>query len=295
VNSRADAARVAAIRNGLDHSDGLAPVFFGERARLEVAASAGRLLAAVRSADIIQAGDQLRQAVDLIDRQDPSRLRPRGLARLIVGRRRRLAQVRARFEAAAGALERVALDLDGRSRRLALQVEHLDRLHAQARGVILELDAYREAGEALATRFADPDRAVDAAWDRFPVRLETLDAARRSAVELLSLVRAIQNVDSALGAALAGGAAAIRGWNAEWADRLGLGSTVRGRRMRPDPVGLYESKARTLDRLTPPIIVVAEARKRRQSTEREMETRVKALAAPRVYRQGQVGDGRSGA
>ena len=59
----ADASRVAAIRNSLDLDDAEAVAAFGERARLEVAATVQRILAEVRSAEALEAADQLRKTV----------------------------------------------------------------------------------------------------------------------------------------------------------------------------------------------------------------------------------------
>ena len=62
-------------------------------------------------------------------------------------------------------------------------------------------------------------------------RLETLTAARRCAVEQLSLVRVVQNVDAPLSDALSEAARAARRWVADWTELLGLSPERRGKRI----------------------------------------------------------------
>jgi hypothetical protein len=274
----ADASRVAAIRNCLDLNDEEAVAAFGERARLEVVASVQRILAEVRGAEGKEAGGLLKQAAELVDALDPAKLKVRGFWRLFVGRRKRLTQFRETFQHAEGLVETVAGDLSERAEQLARRAAALDRLHGQAKTFILELDAYLDAGRiAKATAREESAEALD----MLGRRLEILASARRCAVEQLSLVRLVQNVDAPLSEALAGAARAARRWNADWSELLGLTPERRKKRIRPDATALYEAKALALEALVAPTNTVAEARRRRAEAEGEMEQAARALASAR--------------
>lgn len=273
-----DGARVAAIRGSLNLRDDEALAAFGERARLEVTASVERLLEETRSSDVIQGADLLRRAVDLISQPDPARLFPKGLARLIVGRGRRLTRFRSDFEIAAAELEIIAGDLDDRAERLMQRDGALDRLHQQTRTFILELDAYREAATQMLPAAGETD-----ARDLLEARLASLDATRRCAVEPLSLVRTIQNVDAPISRAMGDAARAMRQWRHDWGDLLGLSPEKRGRRIRPDLVALYETKALALERLAQSVVTLASLRPRRHEAELKIEQTVRSLTVPRRH------------
>jgi uncharacterized protein YaaN involved in tellurite resistance len=274
----ADASRVAAIRNSVNLRDTEALSAFGERARLEVAASVQRILAEVRSAEATEAADILRRSAKLIEAKDPSRLQLQGLAQLFVGRQRRLAAFRAQFKDTAGLIDSAAGDLSERAERLARRATSLDRLHGQAKTFILELDAYLDAGRSALAAAPDGDADVR---ELIEARLEALSAARRCAIEQLSLVRVIQNVDAPLADALAQAALAARRWTDDWTDLLGLSPQRRGKRIRPDVTALLETRVQALDGLAGPTTAIAEARRRRLDAETQMEQAAKALAAPR--------------
>lgn len=274
----ADASRVAAIRNSLDLNDAEAVAAFGERARLEVAASVQRILAEVRSAEVAEASDQLRKTAELIAGKDPARLTVRGPMRLFVGRRKRLARFAAEFQDAAALVATLAGDLGEGAERLARRSAALDRLHSQAKTFILELDAYVDAGRlAKAGARAPSGEAIETLDER----LAALTGARRCAVEQLSLVRLVQNVDTPLAEALAHAAGAARRWVADWTDLLGLTPERRGKRIRPDDVALYETKAQALEGLAAPTTAVVEARRRRGDAEGQMEQAARTLGTPR--------------
>jgi uncharacterized protein YaaN involved in tellurite resistance len=274
----ADASRVAAIRNSLDLADAEAVAAYGERARLEVAASVQRILAEVRSAEAKEAADRLRKTADLIAAKDPARLTVRGLMRLFVGRRTRLARFKAEFQDRAALVETLAGDLSEGAERLARRSAALDRLHGQAKTFILELDAYLDAGRLAKAGAREP---APEALEMLNERLETLHAARRCAVEQLSLVRLVQNVDAPLAEALSEAARAARRWVADWTDLLGLTPERRGKRIRPDAVALYETRTQAMEGLAPPTEAVAEARRRRADAESEMEQAARTLGMPR--------------
>lgn len=274
----ADASRVAAIRNSVNLRDIEALTAFGERARLEVAASVQRILAEVRSGEAVEAADLLRRAATLIEAKDPARLEVRGLARLFVSRRRRLEAFRARFKDIAGLVNSAASDLVERAERLSRRATTLDRLHGQAKTFILELDAYLDAGRMTQNAARDASGSVR---DLIDARLKALTLARTCAIEQLSLVRTIQNVDAPLANSLMAAAGAARRWAEDWTDLLGLSRERRGKRIRPDLVALYETKAQALEGLVGPIAAIAEARRRRLDAENQMEQAAKALGAPR--------------
>jgi hypothetical protein len=272
----ADASRIAAIRNSLDLADAEALGAFGERARLEVAASVQRILAEVRSVEASEGAELLRKAATLVESKDPERLTVRGLTRFFVGRRRRLQRFQAQFQEVAALVETLAGDLSERAERLARRAAALDRLHAQAKTFILELDAYLDAGRQARSGARD-----DHALDVLDARLDALKDARRCAVEQLSLVRVVQNVDAPLSDALAQAARAARRWVADWTELLGLTAERRKKRIRPDLTALYEAKAQALHGLAAPIAAVAEARRRRSDAEGEMEKAARSLGTPR--------------
>ena len=274
----ADACRVAAIRSSLDLGDAEAVAAFGERARLEVAATVQRILAEVRSAEAKEGADQLGKAAELIAAEDPARLEVRGLLRLFVGRRKRLARFKAEFQDAAALVETLAGDLSEGAERLARRSAALDRLHGQAKTFILELDAYLDAGRLAKASARDPSAAAIETLDE---RLAALAAARRCAIEQLSLVRMVQNVDAPLSDALSEAARAARRWVADWTELLGLTPERRGKRIRPDAVALCETKALALEGLAGPTAAVAEARPRRADAESELEQAARTLATPR--------------
>jgi uncharacterized protein YaaN involved in tellurite resistance len=274
----ADASRVAAIRNSLNLNDDEALFAFGERARLEVVASVQRILAEVRSSEAKEAAELLKQAVGLVEALDPAALKARGWLSPFIGRRQRLAQFRAAFQHAEALVGTVAGDLSERADGLARRAAALDRLHAQAKTFILELDAYIDAGR-LARATARDARAE--ALETIGRRLEILSTARRCAVEQLSLVRLVQNVDAPLAQALAQSARAARRWAGDWSELLGLTPERRRKRIRPDTTALYETKAQALEALVRPTGDVAEARRRRAEAEVEMEKGARALTAAR--------------
>lgn len=274
----ADASRVAAIRNSLDLHDAEAVAAFGERARLEVAASVQRILAEVRSAETQEAADQLRTTAELVAAKDPARLEVRGPLRLFVGRRKRLARFTAEFQDAAVLVETLAGDLSEGAERLARRSAVLDRLHDQAKTFILELDAYVDAGRLA---LSGADVPATEAIETLDARLGTLAATRRCAVEQLSLIRRIQNVDAPLADALSDAARAARRWVADWTELMGLTPERRRKRIRPDVVALSETRALTLEHLATPAAAVAEARRRRADAESEMEQTARTLAASR--------------
>lgn len=274
----ADASRVAAIRNSVNLQDIEALSAFGERARLEVAASVQRILAEVRSSEAMEAADLLRRVASLVDAKDPARLEVRGVARFFIGRRRRLAVFRAQFKDAAALLDTAAGDLSERAERLSRRASSLDRLHGQAKTFILELDAYLDAGRMAKAGAHGEDADT---LELIETRLKALAEARGCAIEQLSLVRVIQNVDAPLADAIAGAARAARRWAADWTELLGLTPDRRGKRIRPDLVALWETKALALENFAGPTAAIAEARRRRADAENQMEQAAKALGAPR--------------
>ena len=162
---KADASRVASIRNSLNLTDHAAVDAFGERARREVTAGVERLVAEVRSRDITDAVEILRHAQGLVDALDPSSLTPGGgLAAMFNGREARLDRFRRQFESAGKQLDGLHGDLMERAERLERKAGSLNHLHDQAKTFILELDAYLEAARVRLGELARvaPDSAAKA-------------------------------------------------------------------------------------------------------------------------------------
>lgn len=271
----ADGTRVAAIRSSLSVRDDEALTAFGERARLEVAASIQRILAEVRSNDAAEAAELLARAKALVSAHDPDDMRPRGL---FGGRKGRIQRFQARFGATSEQVQVLAAEMAERADRLNRRVGALDRLVDQAKAFILELDAYVEAGE-LAREAAS---AVSAdARDALEARLDLLAQTRRCAVEQLSLVRTVQNVDTPLALKLGAAAAELGRWRSDWTDLLGLSPQRKKHRIRPDQPTLAASQRQTLDALEPHGAALVEGRGRRSEAEAEMEASTRGLALPR--------------
>ena len=271
----ADASRVAAIRNSLDLKDRSAVEVFGERAKREVVASVERLLAEVRTRDVIESSELLRNASGALDPLDPQDLIPKGgLSGLFAGRQARLIRFRSRFEGAGRSLEDFAADLKERGDRLARKAQALNHLHEQARGFILELDAYLEAGRARLAEAAGQDRLAENA-EKLKARMAELDAVRRAAIEQLPLVRMEQNIDAPISEAVEQATAAIGRWRADWSDRLGIKRDKRTR-IRPDEIGLAGAKTDLGKALSHVHAALAEARARRAEAEEEMDRVAKA-------------------
>jgi uncharacterized protein YaaN involved in tellurite resistance len=276
----ADASRVAAIRNSLDLKDKGAVEAFGERARREVTASVERLLSEVRTRDVIESGEIVTRAADLLDPLDPAALIPKGgLSDLFSGRKVRLDRFRSRFDGAGRSLEDYADDLKERAERLARKSQALNNLHEQARTFILELDAYLEAGRlrlAEAAGAANEKLAENA--ERLTHRLAELETVRRAAVEQLPLVRVVQNIDAPISEAVDDAIAAIGHWRSDWSDRLGM-QLDRRTRIRPDEVGLADAKSSLGQALHSVQSALAEARARRSDVEEHMDRAAKACRA----------------
>jgi len=251
----ADAARVAGIRNNLNLNDKGAVAGFGEPARKALQAGGERLATEVRAAELKGAADRLRAARERIERLDPTELEPRGgLDNIFNGRVARLHRFRRAFEAAGQALGEVSADLDARTRKLTERGEALNRLHEGARALILDIDAYLEAGrarlaEAQSTRISEAapapaEGAPQAVPDPGPgeglrARLKVLERWRSSALQQLPLIRVVQNADAFLLEDFARARAAIAEWRAAWGELLGIG---RGDKIRPHVPALAEAK-----------------------------------------------------
>lgn len=155
-----------------------------------------------------------------------------------------------------------------------------------------------EGDTAVAERSSDPEPAPGSALasepapelTREPVpatvttlphpletRLEALAALRARAVAALPRVRALQNADHAVPAALSSARDRIDVWSADWRDALGL-SGRRPRKVRPDAVRLAESKQALIAGLGDAERCVSAATARRA----ELTPPVPAVEAPRA-------------
>lgn len=283
----ADAARVAAIRNNLNLDDKGGVAGFGEAARKALLAGADRLLAEIRGVDIKGAADRLRAAQERIEKLDPSELEPRGgLDNIFNGRVARLHRLRRAYEHAGHALGELAADLEARGKAMAAKSDALNGLHEQARALILELDAYLEAGRARLAEArasapppapaAEADPAAGAKptpvadlspADRLAARLADLDRARSSALRQLPLVRVVQNADAFLVDDLARGRAALAEWRTAWGELLGMG---RGDKIRPHIPALAESKLAAVEAIRRTLKGLSDGAERRGEAEARM-------------------------
>lgn len=273
----ADASRVAAIRNKLDLRSNSEIAGFGERARKDVLAGIDRLLAEVRNNPLGDAVDRLKAAHGRIDKLDPSELEPRGgLDNLFNGRTARLHRVRRAFDGVGHALQELSADLDARAKKIEAQSGALNGLHEQARTLILELDAYLDAGRArLAEAKAAPAEAKPgepSAADRLAARLDDLDRARSAALHQLPLVRVVQNAESFVAADLGRARTSLDAWRAGWSELLGIG---KGDRIRPHIPALAESKLKAMQAIGRTLASLADHNARRA----DGEARMKAAAA----------------
>lgn len=271
----ADASRVAAIRNKLDLRSPSDIAGFGERARKDVLAGIDRLLAEVRANPLGDAADRLKAAQGRIEKLDPSELEPRGgLDNLFNGRTARLHRVRRAFEGVGHALQELSADLAARAKKIEVQSGALNGLHEQARTLILELDAYLDAGRArLAEARAAAGDAPTEPADRLDARLEELNRARSAALHQLPLVRVVQNAEAFVAEDLARAQASLDAWRASWSELLGTG---KGDRVRPHVPALAESKLKAVQAVGRTLASLADHNARRA----EGEARMKAAAAP---------------
>ena len=284
----ADAARVAAIRNNLNINDKGAVAGFGEQARKALQAGGERLMAEVRGGDARGAADRLRAALERIEKLDPTELEPRGgLDNIFNGRVARLHRFRRAYEHAAHALADIGADLDARTKKITARSDALNGLHEGARALILELDAWLEAGRA---RLAEARAAIPAGApeiqpadsaaaaprpvadmgpaDRLAARLADLDRARSAALQQLPLVRMVQNADAFLADDLARARTAMAEWRTAWGELLGIG---RGDRVRPHIPALAESKLIAVEALGRAIKGLADGTQRRAEAEARIE------------------------
>lgn len=253
-----DAARVRAIRDGVDLNDPALPGDFGEPARLAASTAMERLAGA--TADDLDASDALlAQARGRLAALDPHALVPRrGLAGLFDSRKRRLKRFRADYQGAERALSAIVADLVQRAEAGPRRAAAIEALHAELQGSILELDAHVAAGLAglaEAHNAAGPTDAASAEQapsvaDRLAERLAALVAFRTGTVRLLPLARVAQNAECRIPARVAAVERTLATWRTDWSQALGLDrKRLLQARPRPgDMVGPREAALQALDR-----------------------------------------------
>lgn len=154
--------------------------------------------------------------------------------------------------------------------KIGRQSDALNGLHEQARALILDLDAYLDAGRA---RLAEARGAADqTAAERLGARLEDLERTRLAALQQLPLSRVIQNTDHFLSEALAGVRPAATAWRGSWSELLGIG---RNDKVRPHLPALAENKLKAVQALARIAAILADHVARRA----DAESRMKAAAA----------------
>lgn len=277
----ADASRVAAIRNKLNLNNAAEVAAFGERAAKDLLSGVERFLTEVRNNPVADVSARLRAAQARIDTLDPSELEPRGgLDNLFNGRNARLHRFRRAFEGVAAELGGLSADLDARAQKMERQSTALNGLHEQARVLILELDAYLDAGRA---RLAEARAAAPApepvaegapaeptAADRLAARLEDLNRTRHAALQQLPLARVVQNADAFLADDLGGAKAAFGDWRAAWAELLGVGRDAD--KHRPNIPALAEAKVKANGAIARVLASLADHSARRADGEVRMKT-----------------------
>lgn len=278
-----DAARVAAIRDGIDIHDPVAAETFGEAARVDVENALARL-ADAGGAELADCADMLNQAEARLQALSPSALETRrGLAGLFDSRGRRLQGFRGAFQAAQSALADIGADLSRRAQAATGGVEAIDGLHADLQARVLELDALIAAGlsrlaatpRVVLNDGADGTAPPPSAADIMEARLGQLADLRNAAVRRLPLARMMQNAGRTVPSRLAAAEAAFTAWKDHWTQELGLEGR-RPRRVRPDVTGLTQSRDAVLKDISQCRAALAAANARQA----EIEARRKALSRP---------------
>ena len=228
-------ARVADIRDAIDLSDAALPTTFGERARGEVVTLIDRLLAETRAGDLGGCQPLLGHIDDRLRGLDPFMLKTRrGVAGWFDSRKKRLKTFRAAFTTVSAAMSESAGGLVDQASGAARRSQALERLWADARAAISELDAYVVAGVERLGAHGDASHPLTE-------RLASLVAVRNAAIRQLPLVRSAQNADCRVPDRLKTLAEAEARWRDDW--RVGLGlDRKRPRKIIPDQQGLARER-----------------------------------------------------
>ena len=95
----------------------------------------------------------------------------------------------------------------------------------------------------------EPPAAITTLPHPLEARLEALAALRSRTVAALPRIRALQNADHAVPAAVASAREGLEAWSADWRDALGL-SGRKPKKVRPDTARLVESRDTLVARLS---------------------------------------------
>ena len=270
-------ARVADIRDAIDLSDAGLPTTFGERARGELVTLIERLLAETRAGDLGGCQPLLGHIDDRLRGLDPSALKTRrGVAGWFDSRKKRLKAFRATFTTASTAMAETAGALGDQASGVTRRSQALERLWADTRGAISELDAYIVAGVERLGASGDASHPLTE-------RLAALVAVRNAAIRQLPLVRSAQNADWRVPDRLKILVEAVSGWRGAWREGLGL-DRKRPRKIVPDQQGLARERDGLLAVLEAVRRDLSEATTRRAQAMTRMEQVAESVrrAAPKA-------------
>lgn len=243
VSLAVDPVRVAGIRNRLETGDRDALVGYGREAETDLLNSVRHCAQSLRDDfdDRIREGmERLRHAHRQVD---PSLLAPSpGLLGGLVSDRARLRRLRDVFDEVRAPAQKALADIQTAGDSLTRRFERLDASHDQLRALMREVDAHLEAAGA---RFKD--LSGDAAL-ALGARLKALMAARERGLDLLAVIRAVQNYETRLGLDLKAVSGPLRDWERAFADGLGMSLDPRVP-FTPDRSALDEARTRALDAL----------------------------------------------
>lgn len=252
-----DAERVAAIRfTILDDAETCAGFAEGPATALNELNT--HIDAALRSNGFAECRSLLAQLDGHLNVLDLARLEPRrGLAGLFDSRAKRLKVFRAAYRSAVPRAGETADEITQRGAAIAGQGHAVDALWTQTRDAIVDLDAHvvaarawlADRGDPAAGTFVDPLISADtlptdtgSSTHPLDTRLTELTAVRSGAIASLSVLRAFQNAEHRLPAALTSLPDAVEAWRLEWRDALGLAGK-KPRKLRPDAQRLNDARA----------------------------------------------------
>lgn len=251
---------------------------FGEDARKGLSALADRIRAEMRSGELTEALAVIHHLRAGLVSLNPRDLETRrGIGGLFDSRKRRLRVFRARFGEVTRTLAESLDDLQVRLGAMTRRSTMMERLWAEVRNGVLELDHHVAA--CLRKIVPTPDLADD----RHPVhrRGHRLADARDAALRLLPQVRVAQNADGQAAHRLKMACEAMIEWHHEWADALGVrlaGSKAkRPKNITPDQDRLGTARDTVLSMLDAAAREVEIARQRRVDADARLEAARRAI------------------
>lgn len=254
---RLAAARLAVLAEGLRPPAD--PATFGDDLRSTAIAIADRIRAETRSGELTEAIAVLVHLRGGLGRLDPAALViRRGLAGLFDSRKGRLKAFRVRFAEATRTLSESLDDLEVRITAMSRRSSVLEKLGAELRGVILDLDGCA----ALALHPSGSEIHV--------ARGHRIADARDAALRLLPAIRVIQNADGEALHRLRLVCDALMEWNADWTDTLGMKGR-KPKKVRPDVARMTTARETVMAMVDAAARGAEMARSRRADEDTRME------------------------